>query len=90
MPVPLPIRADRAGWRLSATLAVRADLSLVHLPPYSPELNPAETVWLYLRERWLSHRVLAGGHAAVLDAACAARNALTAQPGRPLSLASYP
>src|SRR3712207_7523017 len=24
----------------------------VLLPPYSPELNPVETVWLYLRERW--------------------------------------
>jgi hypothetical protein len=26
-------------------------------------------VWLYLRERWLSHRVLAAGYEAVLDAA---------------------
>ena len=30
-----------------------------------------ERVWEYLRDRWLSHRVLAGGYDAVVDAACA-------------------
>src|SRR3954452_16498025 len=50
---------DRAGWHVSGDLVVPANLTLVHLPPYSPELNPVERVWLYLRERWLSHRVLA-------------------------------
>ena len=58
---------DRAGWHVSGDLVVPANLTLVHLPPYSPELNPVERVWLYLRERWLSHRVLAGGYEAVLD-----------------------
>ena len=38
----------------------------------------------------LSHRVLAGGYEAVVDAACAAWNALTAEPGRLRSLTSYP
>ena len=54
---------DRAGWHVSADLVVPVNLPLVHLPPYRPELNPVETVWLYLRERWLSEppRVLAGG-----------------------------
>ena len=32
--------------------------TLALLPPYSPELNPVERVWLYLRERFLSLRVL--------------------------------
>ncbi len=81
---------DRAGWHVSAGLAVPTSLTLVHLPRYSPELNPVERVWLHLRERWLSHRVLAGGHAAVLDAACAAWNALRAEPGRLRSLTAFP
>ena len=81
---------DRAGWHTSADLAVPPNLTLVHLPPYSPELNPVESVWLYLRERWLSHRVLAGGYEAVVDAACRAWNALRAEPGRLRSLTSYP
>jgi hypothetical protein len=81
---------DRAGWHVSGGLAVPPNLTLVHLPSYSPELNPVERVWLYLRERWLSHRVLAGGYAAVLDAACAAWNALRAEPERLRTLTSFP
>src|SRR4051794_3006187 len=66
---------DGAGWHVSEDLTVPANLTLIHPPPYSPELNPVERVWEYLRDRWLSHRVLAGGHEAVVDAACAAWNA---------------
>jgi hypothetical protein len=77
---------DRAGWHVSGDLRVPANLTLIHLPSYSPELNPVERVWLYLRERWLSHRVLTGGYDAVLDATCTAWNALLAEPGRLCSL----
>jgi hypothetical protein len=79
---------DRAGWHVSADLEVPPDLTLVHLPSYSPELNPVEKVWQHLRDRWLSHRVLAG-YAAVLDAACQAWNAVRAEPGRLRSLTSF-
>ena len=81
---------DRAGWHVSDDLVVPANLTLVPLPPYSPELNPVERVWEYLRDRWLSHRVLAGGYRAVLDAVCAAWNALLAEPDRLRSLTSFP
>ena len=33
------------------------NVTLVHLPPYSPELNPVELLWRYLRQRFLSNRV---------------------------------
>src|SRR3954471_2864343 len=81
---------DGAGWHVSEGLAVPANLTLIHPPPYSPELNPVERVWEYLRDRWLSHRVLAGGYQAVVDAACAAWNALLAEPGRLRSLTNFP
>ena len=82
---------DGAGWHVSEGLAVPANLTLIPLPPYSPELNPVERVWeQHLRDRWLSHRVLAGGYDAVVDAACAAWNALLAEPGRLRSLTSFP
>ena len=80
---------DRAGRHVSRRLAVPDNITLVPLPPYSPELNPVERVWLYLRERFLSHRVL-DGYTAVLDAACRAWNALAAEPGRLASLTAYP
>jgi putative transposase len=50
---------DGAGRHVSDELSVPANLTLIHPPPYSPELNPVERVWEYLRDRWLSHRVLA-------------------------------
>jgi transposase len=80
---------DRAGWHTAHRLAIPASVTLVPLPPYSPELNPVERVWLYLRERFLSHRVLAN-YTALLEAACSAWNALTAEPGRLTSLTAYP
>src|SRR3954468_24557889 len=81
---------DGAGWHVSEGLSVPPNLTLIHPPPYSPELNPVERVWEYLRDRWLSHRVLAGGYQAVVDAACAAWNDLLAEPGRLRSLTSFP
>jgi len=38
---------DKAGWHIAGDLVVPSNLSLVFLPPYSPELNPIERLWLY-------------------------------------------
>ena len=48
---------DGAGWHGARALVVPPNITLVPLPPYSPELNPVERVWLFLRERFLSLRV---------------------------------
>jgi transposase len=78
---------DGAGWHISNALAVPPNVTLLRLPPYSPELNPVERVWLYLRERHLSHRVHEG-YAAIIDAVCDAICRLT--PQRLRSLCGYP
>ena len=78
---------DRAGWHGARHLAVPPNITFVPLPPYSPELNPVERLWLYLRERFLSHRLL-DGYDAIVDACCEAWNALT--PERLRSLCGYP
>jgi hypothetical protein len=80
---------DQAGWHGAKQLKVPSNLTLLHLPPYSPELNPVERVWLYLRKRFLSHRVL-GDYRGILDAICRAWNALTAETGRLKSRTAYP
>ena len=49
---------DGAGWHSAKSLSVPSNRTLVPLPPYSPELNPVERVWLYLKERFLSMRLL--------------------------------
>ena len=58
---------DQAGWHGAHDLSVPGNVTLVPLPPYSPQLNPVERVWLYLRERHLSHRLL-DGYEAIVDA----------------------
>ena len=80
---------DGAGWHDERSVTIPSNVTLVELPPYSPDLNPVERVWLHLRERYLSHRLLAD-YEAVVDACCRAWNALTAQPGRIRSLCAYP
>ena len=80
---------DGAGWHGSRGLVVPANVTLVPLPPYSPELNPVERVWLYLRERFLSLRTFAD-YRAIVDACCTARNRLVAEPGRLRSLCDQP
>jgi len=40
---------DGAGWHRARELRVPATIKLIPLPPYSPELNPVEHVWEYLR-----------------------------------------
>ena len=52
-------------------------------------LNPIERVWLYLKERFLSHRLHAD-YDAIADAAPKAWNRLIAETGRLTSLCSYP
>ena len=76
---------DRAGWHIARDLTIPANLTPLFLPPYSPELNAIERVWLYLRERFLSHR-LRPTYDDILDACCAAWNALLAETGRIRSL----
>ena len=78
---------DRAGWHGSRHLRVPDNLSLVPLPPYSPEPNPMEWVWLCLREHQLSHRVL-DSYDAIVSACCTAWNSLTADRFR--SLCNHP
>ena len=78
---------DQAGWHGSHHLRVPDAVTLVPLPPYSPELNPMELVWLYLREHHLSHRLL-DSCGEIVTARCQAWNSLTADRLR--SLCNHP
>ena len=48
---------DQAGWHIAGTLQVPSNMRIVLLPPYSPELNPAEHLWEALREDWFANTV---------------------------------
>ena len=81
--VPAVLVLDRAGWQRARALKVPATVTLVPLPPYSPEPGPVERIWLYLRERFLSLRVFKDDLASV-DACCEAWNRLIADRIRSL------
>jgi transposase len=81
--------ADQAGWHASKALHVPDNVILLPIPAYTPEVNPVERIWLYLKERYLSLR-LHDDYDAIVDAACDAWNKLTAEAGRITSLCTYP
>jgi transposase len=47
---------DGAGFHTGRDLVVPGNVSLIRLPPYSPELNPVENLWHYLRSHHWSNR----------------------------------
>jgi transposase len=67
---------DQAPWHKSIT--VPPNITIIFLPPYSPELNPVEQVWDYLRSNYLSNRVYKTIDD-VFDASCKAWNSFIAQ-----------
>ena len=75
---------DKAGWHTSGDLVVPENLSLIFLPPYSPELNPIERLWLHLRDNRLSHCVFQTT-GEIVDACCDALE-LAARPNRTHSI----
>ena len=72
---------DRAGWHLAGALVVPENITILPLPPRSPELNPVENVWQFLRDNWLSNRVF-NGYDDIVGHCCAAWNDLVDQPWR--------
>ena len=76
---------DQAGWHTSPKLNVPANISLLALPPKSPELNPTENVWQDLRDNWLSNRVFTSARD-IVDHCCDAWNRLIDQPSTIMSI----
>ncbi len=76
----LVVVLDGAGWHSSHGLVVPGNITLLPLPPYSPELNPVERIWHYLRSHWLANSVFRN-LAHIMDACEAAWNRFAADPG---------
>lgn len=48
---------DGAGWHKSKSLVVPNNIEIVYLPPYSPELNPVEKLWQYIKLHTIKNRI---------------------------------
>jgi hypothetical protein len=59
---------DQAGFHTAKAIIVPSTVTLMPLPPYSPELNPIENLWHYLRSHYWSNRNYAD-YDALMDAA---------------------
>ena len=67
---------DRAGWHGTDKLKVPKNLTTILLPSRSPELNPVENIWQFMRDNWLSNRVFKS-YNDIVDHCCFAWNSLT-------------
>lgn len=78
---------DGAGYheKAKAELDIPDNISLLTQPPYSPELNPVENVWQFLRQNYLANRVFEN-YEAILDACCHAWRELLNAPDKIASI----
>jgi transposase len=76
---------DKAGWHISKALVIPANITLVPLPAKSPELNPVENIWQFMRDNWLSNRVFKS-YKDIVDHCCFAWNKLIDQPWKIMSI----
>lgn len=84
------VTLDGAGWhQTGGRLRLPDNISLLKLPPYSPELNPVENIWQFLRQNHLANRVF-DDYTTIVDACCEAWNALIEEPQRIKSIATRP
>ena len=72
---------DQAGWHMSPKLDIPQNITIVPLPPRSPELNPVENIWQFIRQNWLSNRVFKS-YDDIVAHCCESWNKLTDQPWR--------
>ena len=80
---------DGAGWHRSDALKAPANIHLLELPAYAPELNPVEHVWDELREKFFHNRAF-DRLDALEDQLALALNILELDPGRISSIVSWP
>lgn len=78
---------DKAGYHLSKSLPKYQNLTIIHLPSYSPELNSAEQLWKWMRQHDLSNRDF-DNYEDLVNACCDAWNNLRNEAGRLTSLCS--
>ncbi len=54
------IQLDNSGAHTAKDIAIPDNIGLVFQPPYSPELNPIERLWQYLKDdlAWMRYETL--------------------------------
>lgn len=79
---------DQARWHKARKLQVPPRMALMHLPPYSPELNPVERLWKWLRKE-VTHNQVFNTLNSLMDALQRELRKLTPQELQKLCHCSY-
>ncbi len=64
---------DNAGWHTANKLLIPKNITLIPLPPYSPELNAMEQVWEWIKKHHLSNQCYEN-YEAIVEKVCHAWN----------------
>jgi transposase len=78
---------DGAGWHTQDIAENIDNVSIMKLPAYSPELNPIEQVWSWLRQHHLANRCF-DGYEYILNACTSAWNHFKKDSQRVIKLCS--
>ena len=57
---------DGATWHKAKSLEIPENIEIIHLPPYTPEMNPIEQIWAWLRLHGFRNEVFASLEKVVL------------------------
>ena len=81
------ILMDGAGFHVESLEEEFSNISILKIPPYSPELNPIEQVWSWLRQHYLANQSFAD-YNEIVDKLSFAWNQLMALPEKVKSICS--
>ena len=84
----IAIVMDGAGWHKSDKLIIPKNIRIIILPPYSPELNPTEKLWQYIKDHTIKNRIYKTLHE-LGDAVCEFVKTLTPEIIRSVCNVNY-
>ena len=76
---------DQASWHQRYLADEFNNLTVIHIPPYSPELNPIEQVWSWLRQNEVANRCFEN-YDDIVETLCGAWNRFCEDKSRVISL----
>ena len=73
---PIVMVCDGAAWHKSKAMQIPDNIRILHIPPYTPEMNPMEQIWRELRTQGFRNEVFATLDK-VMERLCETINSLT-------------
>lgn len=67
---------DGAAWHKSRAMQIPGNIKILHIPPYTPEMNPIEQIWREIRTQGFCNEIFTTLDK-VVDRLCETINALT-------------